>query len=143
MARLSRNVIVIVGVVALLALSACGGSSPSPSPSASPAPPIADLTELATHLGAQEAWWAAPTQTELAKLLGDSSSVSPSASASATTYAVLMRGDFNDASGKSMPWAVATGTVGGNLTATVFAARPEVSGHAWTVLDLPSPEASP
>jgi hypothetical protein len=136
-------VIVIVVVVALLGLSACGGSSPSPSPSASPSPPIADLTALATHLGAQQAWWTSLTQSELGKLVGDSSSASPNASASATTYAVLMRGEFNDASGKPMAWAVAVGTVGGNLTATVFDARPEVPGRTWTVLDLPSPEASP
>jgi hypothetical protein len=139
MARLSRSVI----VVALLGLSACGGSSPSPSPSASPSPPIADLTALATHLGAQQAWWAALAPSELGKLLDDSSSPSPSASVSATTYVVLMRGDFNDASGKPMAWAVAVGTVGDYLTATVFAARPEVPGHAWSDLELPSPAASP
>ena len=52
-------------------------------------------------------------------------------------------GDFNDASGKPMTWEVATGKVGADLAASVFAARPEMPGHTWSVLDLPSPQASP
>ena len=74
-------------------------------------------------------------RTEAEDLLGDLPSASPSPSA--TTYVVLMRGDFNDAAGQPMTWGVAAGEAGGNAVTRVFAARPEVSGHSWTALELP------
>jgi len=81
-------------------------------------------------------------QAEAEELLDDSSFVGPSPSPSATTYVVLLRGDFNDAGGAPMGWAVSLGHGGDTLT-TVMAARPEVTDRTWTPLELPSPQASP
>ena len=81
------------------------------------------------------------TPAEAGDLVHDFPDMSPRPAA--TTYVVLMHGDFNDASGSPMSWGVATGKVGVDVAATVFAARPEVKGHSWSALDLPSPQASP
>ena len=138
---LSRVVVVIVIAIAVLGSSACGGSFPSTSPS--PSPPITDLTELAAHLDAQQAWWAALAPAEVSGLIGDSSWPGSDASPPATVYVVLLRGDYHDAAGNPMGWAVAVGRARADLTATVMESRPDVTGHAWTALALPSTEANP
>jgi hypothetical protein len=144
MIRFARSAVALAGAVVLLTLAACGGSSPAPTPpSASPTPPLAELSALAGDFGAQEAWWMAVTQAEAETLVGDSSWAGPSSSPSATTYVVLMHGEFNDASGKPMGWAVTAGEYGADTLTRVMSARPEVSHHSWTALDLPSAEASP
>ena len=141
MTGLSRVGVVVVCVAVFLGLSACGGSSPSPSPS--PSPPLADLTELAAYLGAQQAWWAALTPAEVSGLIGDSSWPGSDSGASATIYVVLARGSFNEASGNPMGWAVAVGQARADLASTAMESRPEVPGNTWTALDLPSPQADP
>jgi hypothetical protein len=132
MLRLTRSAATIVAVAVLLCVSACGDSSPAPTPSPSE---LARLTALAEHFGAQQAWWLALPCSAAEDLLGELPGASPSPSA--TTYVVLMRGDFNDGAGQPMTWEVATGEVGGDIVARVFDARPEVSGHSWTALELP------
>ena len=132
MARFTRGVATIVAVAVLLCASACGDSSPAPSPSASE---LAQLTALAEHLGAQQAWWLALPRGAAEDLLGELPGADPGSSA--TTYVVLMRGDFNDGTGQPMTWAVAAGKAGADTATRVFAARPEVSGHSWTALELP------
>ena len=130
MARLTRSAATIIAVVVLLCVAACGDSSPAPSPSE-----LAQLTALAEHLGAQQAWWLALPRSAAEDLLGELPGASPGPSA--TTYVVVMRGDFNDGTGLPMTWAVAAGKAGADTATRVFAARPEVSGHSWTALELP------
>jgi hypothetical protein len=60
-----------------------------------------------------------------------------------TIYVVLVRGDFNEASGNPMGWAVAVGQARADLASTAMESRPEVPGNTWTALDLPSPQANP
>jgi hypothetical protein len=130
MARLTRSVATVIAVTVLLCAPACGDSSPAPSPSE-----LSRLTALAEHLGAQQAWWMALPHSAAEDLMGDLPGAGPSPSA--TTYVVLMRGDFNDGTGQPMSWGVAAGEAGAEVVARVFAARPEVSGHSWTALELP------
>jgi len=85
----------------------------------------------------------AVTQAEAQRLVDDSSWTAPGPSPSATTYVVLMSGDFNDAGGKHMGWAVTAGRAGADTTTVVMSARPEMAGHNWSALDLPAPQVSP
>jgi len=132
MARLMRSAATVIAVAALLCVPACGDSSPAPTPSPSE---LAQLTALAEHLGAQQAWWLALPRSTAEDLLGELPGAGPGPSA--TTYILLMRGDFNDGTGQPMTWAVAAGEAGADTATRVFAARPEVSGHSWTALELP------
>jgi len=132
MLRLTRGATIIIALAVLLCVSACGDSSPAPSPSPSE---LGQLTALAEYFGAQQAWWLALPRGAAEDLLGELPDASPGPSA--TTYVVLMRGDFNDGTGQPMTWGVAAGEAGADVVARVFAARPEVSGHSWTALALP------
>ena len=78
----------------------------------------------------------AVTQAEAQRLVDDPSWTAPDPSPPATTYVVLMRGDFNDAGGKYKGWAVTAGRVGADTTTVVMSTRPELADHNWTALDL-------
>ena len=61
----------------------------------------------------------AVTQAEAQRLVDDSL-WSPGPSPTATASVVLMRGDFNDAGGKYMGWAVTAGRAGADTTTVVM-----------------------
>ena len=134
----------LVAVVALaLGLASCGGNSPSPSPSPTASAPLSELNALAEQYGAQQAWWMALSRAEAEQLIDDGAWTPPNASpgTSPPVYVVLVRGDFNDASGKphQYEWAIVARTSSGSM-ARVMSGRPEVAGREWSPLALSSPQ---
>jgi hypothetical protein len=134
----------IAGLVAIvtlaLGLAACGGTSPSPSPSPTTSAPLSELSALAEHYGAQQAWWMALPLAEAERLIDDAAWTPASAS---PVYVVLAHGDFNDATGKphQYEWAVVARTADGSM-ARVMSDRPEVAGREWSPLAVSSSEST-
>ncbi len=136
----------LAAVVALvLGLAACGGTSPSSSPSPTASAPLSELTALAEHYGAKQAWWLALSRAEAERLIDDAAWTPPSASpgTSPPVYVVLVHGDFNDATGKphQYEWAVVARTASGSM-ARVMSERPEVTGREWSPLAVSAPKST-
>jgi hypothetical protein len=136
----------LVAVVALaLGLAACAGTSSSPSPSPTISAPLSELSALAEHYGAQQAWWMALSRAEADRLIDDAGWTPPSGSPGTPTpvYVVLVHGDFNDATGKphQYEWAIVARTSDGSM-ARVMSDRPEVAGREWNPLPVSSPQST-
>ncbi len=78
-------------------------------------------------------------------LIDDATWTPPSASPGtpAPVYVVLVRGDFNDATGKphQYEWAVVAPTASGSM-ARVMSDRPEVAGREWSPLAVSASEST-
>jgi hypothetical protein len=99
--------------------------------------PLARLSALARRFRPKEAWWTTLSRGEAERVLGHSLQSDPD-----LTYVVLMKGEFTDASGNAVAWAVSAGRPD-DPTTRAFGTPPQTYGHGWTALDLASPEASP
>ena len=143
-----RSALLVVMVLFIAVLTACGGedpaSSPSPTASASSAAPVAELERLADQFRSPEtteASWVAVPVSEAKSLLGtEYESVAAGQDPSSTLYAVILSGSFTGGDGvTTYDWAVVVSSAdeqSSSTSAIVMDERPETPGHDWHPLPL-------
>ncbi len=127
-------------VSCVLVLGACGGDSPSsPATSEASPPPLAELSALANHFRAEEAWFMRMPESQLFALLEGDDLSDPGPSPTALVYEVLMRGEVSGPDGETRHWTVAyeySLADQSGISATAMVERPEIPGRIWTPLPL-------
>jgi len=148
--RAVRATVIVLALLCLAALSACGGSEPALSPAASACSPTptAELARLATRYRSSEttteAWWVRLPLSEAQPVLGaEYGSVAGDRDPSSPVYLVVLNGGFTGGDGEThYDWAVLVSyadELSSSTSAIVLAERPDTSGHVWNPLPSLSP----
>ena len=146
----ARTIVVVLALLCLAALSACGGGNPAPStPATTSSPdPVAELERLAHRYRSSEtttqAWWVKLPLEEARPLLGtEYQSIAAGQDPSSPFYFVILNGDFTGGDGTThYDWAVVI-SYADELTSSegvvLQTERPDTPGHVWNPLPLSSP----